>query len=108
MASQAFASSEYKYGFVTEVEKEFFPKGLNEEIIEAISSKKEEPSWLLEFRLKAFRKWKEMKEPKWALVSYPAIDFENLTYFSAPKKRPKNNDLSEADPEILKTCEKLG
>lgn len=104
----AFASSEYKYGFVTEVEKEFFPKGLNEEIIRAISEKKEEPSWLLDFRLKAFRKWKEMEAPSWAHISHPPIDFEDLTYFSAPKKRAKLNDLSEADPEILKTFEKLG
>lgn len=108
MASQAFASTEYKYGFVTEVEKEFFPKGINEEIIRAISLKKEEPLWLLEFRLKAFRKWKEMKEPKWANIKHPPIDFEEMTYFSAPKNRPKLNDLSEADPEILKTFEKLG
>jgi Fe-S cluster assembly protein SufB len=81
---------------------------LNEEIIEAISAKKEEPSWLLEFRLKAFRKWKEMKEPKWANITHPPINFQEISYYSAPKKMPKLNNLSEADPEILKTFEKLG
>ncbi|MBS0654879.1 MAG: Fe-S cluster assembly protein SufB [Verrucomicrobia bacterium] len=104
----AFASSEYKYGFVTEVEKEFFPKGISEEIIRTISSMKDEPSWLLDFRLKAFHKWQKMKEPKWASIHYPPINFEEMTYFSAPKKRPKINSLSEADPEVLKTFEKLG
>ncbi len=108
MSAQSFASTEYKYGFVTNVEKEPFPKGLSEEIIEVISSKRQEPSWLLDFRLKAYRRWKEMQEPKWANISYPPIDFQNITYFSAPKTRPKLNDLSEADPEILKTFERLG
>lgn len=107
-AQSMFESTEYKYGFVTNVETEVLPKGLNEEIIAAISLKKEEPSWMLDFRLKAFRKWKEMTEPRWANVTYPPIDYQNISYFSAPKNRPKLNNLSEADPEVLKTFEKLG
>jgi Fe-S cluster assembly protein SufB len=109
MSSQTmFASNEYKYGFVTDVETEAFPKGLNEEIIERLSLLKEEPSWMLDFRLKAFRKWKEMTEPLWSNITYTPIDYQNISYFSAPKKRPKLGNLSEADPEVLKTFEKLG
>jgi Fe-S cluster assembly protein SufB len=108
LSSTAFASTEYKYGFVTDVKTETIPKGLNEEIIETISRKRDEPSWLLEFRLKAYRKWLEMKEPTWANVSHPPINFQDICYFSAPKIRPKLNDLNEADPEVLKTFEKLG
>lgn len=106
----AFSKSgaEYKYGFVTEVETDTLPKGLNEEIIRAISAKKEEPPYLLEFRLKAYRKWLEMSEPHWANADYPNIDYQNLSYYSAPKKKPKLNDLSEVDPEVLRTFEKLG
>ncbi len=104
----AFASSEYKYGFVSDVEMETFPKGISEEVIYAISAKKNEPDWLLEFRLKAFRKWQEMKEPNWANVTHPAIDYQNICYFSQPKNLPKVNNLSEVDPEILKTFERLG
>ena len=107
-AEQSFEATEYKYGFVTDVETETLPKGLNEEIIAAISSKKHEPSWMLDFRIKAYRKWQEMKEPRWANVQYPPIDYQNITYFSAPKKRPKLGNLTEADPEVLKTFEKLG
>ena len=107
-AQTMFESTEYKYGFVTNVETEVLPKGLNEETIAAISLKKEEPSWMLEFRLKAYRKWKEMTEPRWSNVTYPPIDYQNISYFSAPKNRPKLNNLSEADPEVLKTFEKLG
>lgn len=100
--------TEYKYGFVTEVETESLPKGLNEEVIRAISAKKNEPNFLLEFRLKAYKKWLEMEEPNWVNVQYPPIDYQNITYYSAPKHKPKLNDLSEVDPEILKTFEKLG
>lgn len=107
-AQPSFESSEYKYGFVTDVETEVLPKGINEDIIAAISEKKGEPSWMLEFRLKAFRKWLEMSDPHWANIKHPPIDFQNISYFSAPKKRPKLNNLSDADPEILKTFEKLG
>jgi Fe-S cluster assembly protein SufB len=98
----------YKYGFVTEVEKEFFPKGLSEATIEAISEKRNEPGWLFEFRKKAFRKWQEMQPPAWANVSYPPIDFQEIIYYSVPKNRPKLKNLKEADPEILKTFERLG
>lgn len=104
----SFASSEYKYGFVTEIEKESLPKGISEETVVKISSIKQEPSWMLDFRIKAYRKWKEMSEPTWANISYGPIDYQNITYYSAPKKKPKLNDLKEADPELLKTFEKLG
>src|ERR1700722_20936038 len=101
-------ASEYRYGFVTEVETESLPKGLNEDIIRAISAKKDEPDFLLQFRLKAYRKWLEMKEPRWMNVAYPPIDYQNITYYSAPKQKTKLNSLEEADPEVLKTFERLG
>ena len=100
--------AEYKYGFVTEVESETFPKGLNADIIRAISAKKDEPQWLLDFRLKAYEKWLTMEEPHWPNVSYPKIDYQNLRYYSAPKQQEKLNSLDEVDPEILRTFEKLG
>lgn len=110
MASEApdLGASEYKYGFVTEVETETFPKGLTEETIRALSAKKEEPPYMLEFRLKAYRKWLGMKEPVWANVDYEPINYQDISYYSAPKNRPKLNDLSEVDPEILRTFERLG
>jgi Fe-S cluster assembly protein SufB len=98
----------YKYGFVTEVETDTLPKGLNEDIVRAISAKKEEPEFMLEFRLKAYRKWLEMDEPHWVNVDYPKIDYQNICYYSAPKKKPKLNSLDEVDPEVLKTFERLG
>lgn len=102
-------SGEYKYGFVTELETEDVPKGLNEDIIRLISSKKNEPEWMLEQRLKAFRYWQTLEEPHWAMVDYPKIDFQDLRYFSAPKKLPDNpKNLDELDPELLKTFERLG
>ncbi len=100
--------TEYKYGFVTDVESESFPKGLTEETVRAISAKKNEPPFMLEFRLKAFQKWKEMKEPEWANIDYPPIDYQNISYYSAPKKKQELNSLDEVDPEILKTFERLG
>lgn len=103
------SNTEYKYGFVTEIETEQAPKGLNEEIIRWISAKKEEPEWLLEFRLKAYRQWLKMAEPTWADLRYPSIDFQDLRYYSAPKQKadsPKSMD--ELDPELLKTFERLG
>jgi Fe-S cluster assembly protein SufB len=102
------SGTEYKYGFVTEVETDTLPKGLNEEIIRAISTKKEEPDFMLEFRLKAYRKWLEMEEPKWANVNYPEIDYQNICYYSAPKKKPTLNRLEDVDPAVLKTFERLG
>jgi Fe-S cluster assembly protein SufB len=98
----------YKYGFVTEIESDKAPKGLNEDIIRLISSKKNEPEWMLEYRLKAFAHWKKMTEPEWAHIHYPAIDFQNIHYYSAPKQRPKLDSLDEVDPELLRTFEKLG
>lgn len=97
---------EYEHGFVTDVEQEFIPKGLNEDIIRLISAKKEEPQWLLDFRLEAFRKWQGMKMPRWAHLDIPEIDFQDIIYYAAPKKdsdRPK-----EIDPELAETFEKLG
>lgn len=102
------ARAEYKYGFVTEIETESFPKGLTEETVRAISAKKEEPPFLLEFRLKAFQKWKEMEEPKWPNLTYSPIDYQNISYYSAPKKKQKLSSLDEVDPELLKTFERLG
>lgn len=100
--------SEYKYGFITDVETDSLPKGLNEEIIRAISAKKNEPAFLLEFRLKAYRRWLEMQEPSWANVHYPRIDYQNICYYSAPKMKPNKNSLEEVDPEVLRTFERLG
>lgn len=100
--------TEYKYGFVTDVETDSFAKGLNEDVIRAISAKKEEPEFMLEFRLKAFKKWQEMEAPCWAKLGYPDIDYQDIRYYSAPKKKPQLNSLDEVDPEILKTFEKLG
>jgi Fe-S cluster assembly protein SufB len=101
-------TSEYKYGFVTEVESDRLPKGLNEDIIRAISAKKEEPAYMLEFRLRAYRKWLEMSEPHWANVEYPKIDYQNIRYYSAPKTKDQKKSLADVDPEVLKTFEKLG
>ncbi len=98
----------YQHGFVTSVEKEALPIGLSEETIVAISAKKREPSWLLDFRLSAFSAWKQMSEPHWLKGEYPPIDYQQLCYYSAPKRKPKVNDLSEVDPELLKTFNRLG
>lgn len=100
--------AEYKYGFVTPVESDVFPKGLTEETIRAISAKKREPEFLLQFRLKAFRKWLTMKEPAWPNVTYPPIDYQNISYYSEPKSKPQLERLDQMDPEILKTFERLG
>ena len=101
-------AGEYKYGFVTPVLSEVFPKGLSESTIREISKKKEEPDFLLKFRLKAFKKWLQMEEPKWSSVKYPPIDFQNISYYSEPKSKPRLESLDEVDPEILRTFEKLG
>ena len=98
----------YKYGFVTPIQSDSFPKGLNEQVIEAISHKKKEPGWVLDLRLKAYRHWLTLKEPAWAKLEYPDIDYQNISYYSAPGKKEKLNNLDEADPELLKTFEKLG
>ena len=99
---------EYRYGFVTDIEAETVPRGLNEEIIRAISAKKNEPEFMLEWRLKAYRHWLTMKEPKWANVRYPPIDYQSIIYYSAPKTTKGPKSLEEVDPELLKTYEKLG
>lgn len=100
--------SEYKWGFISNIESDTAPKGLNEEIVRFISHKKNEPEWLLEYRLKAFRHWQTMTEPSWAHVHYPKIDFQDIIYYSAPKQKPTLNSLDELDPEIKKTFDKLG
>ena len=105
---EELANREYQYGFVTDVEAETVPKGLSEEVVRLISEKKREPAWLLEFRLKAYRTWLTMTEPTWQNVRYPAIDYQDIIYYSAPKKRPTLNSLDEVDPEIRATFEKLG
>ena len=102
------ATSKYKYGFSTNLDVDKAPKGLNEEIIKLISSKKDEPQWMLEWRLKAFEIWKKMEEPDWAKVNYPKIDYQDIYYYSAPKNTEKLKSLDEVDPELLKTYEKLG
>jgi Fe-S cluster assembly protein SufB len=98
----------YKYGFKTNIEIETIRKGLDEEIIHLISEKKQEPAFMLEFRLKAFKKWKKMVEPEWAYLNYQKSDYQSIRYYSAPKKKKKLNDLSEVDPELLHAFEKLG
>jgi Fe-S cluster assembly protein SufB len=98
----------YAYGFVTDIEEDTIPKGLNEEIVRAISGKKEEPEWLLEWRLKAYRHWLTMKEPRWQNVHYPPIDYQAIRYYSAPKVKTKPKSLDEIDPELRRTYEKLG
>jgi len=102
------ATSKYKYGFSTDLEVDKAPKGLDENIIKLISSKKNEPKWMLDWRLKAFEIWKKMKEPEWAKVNYPKIDYQDIYYYSAPKNTEKLKSLDEVDPELLKTYEKLG
>ncbi|MFT4097704.1 MAG: Fe-S cluster assembly protein SufB [Rhodoblastus sp.] len=98
----------YKYGFVTEIESEKAPKGLNEDIVRFISAKKNEPAWLTEWRLDAYRRWLTMEEPTWARVDYPRIDYQDLYYYSAPKSTAGPKSLDEVDPELLRTYEKLG
>jgi len=107
-AVEALANREYKYGFVTDIEAETIPRGLNEDIVRTISAKKNEPEWLLEWRLKAFRHWLTMTEPEWANVQYPKIDYQDIIYYSAPKPKKKLESLDEVDPELIDTFEKLG
>jgi len=105
----SYSKNKYKYGFVTEIDDEKSKKGLNEDTIKFISQKKNEPEWMLDWRLKAYSKWKKMKEPKWANLSFPEIDYQDIYYYSAPKgfeKKPK--DLSEVDPKLIDTYNKLG
>ncbi len=99
---------QYKYGFVTDIESELAPKGLNEDIVRYISAKKNEPEWMVEWRLDAYRRWLTMRDPTWARVKYPPIDYQDLHYYAAPKSTAGPTSLDEVDPELLKTYEKLG
>lgn len=105
---EEFTSKEYEHGWSVDFEADEAPLGLNEDIIKFISAKKDEPEWLLDWRLKAFRKWESMTEPKWPNVNYPKIDFQAIRYYSAPKQPKKAGSLDEVDPELLKTFERLG
>jgi len=105
---ESVTNQEYKYGFVTNIESDKAPKGLSEDIVRLISSKKNEPEWLLDWRLKAFKIWEKMTEPTWAHVHYPKVDFQDLHYYSAPKQKKQLGSLDEVDPELLDTFKKLG
>jgi Fe-S cluster assembly protein SufB len=105
---EKLAKREYKYGFTTDIDMESAPKGLNEDTIRFISAKKNEPEFMLEWRLKAFRRWSKMTEPTWAYVDYPPIDYQDAIYYAAPKKQPQLESLDEVDPKLLETFEKLG
>ncbi len=105
---EEFASKEYEHGWTVDIEADSAPPGLNEDIVRFISAKKEEPSWLLEWRLKAYRHWTTMKEPNWANIHYPKPNYEDIIFYSAPKKKKTANSLDEVDPELLKTFERLG
>ena len=102
------ATKEYKYGFYTDIESETFPNGLNEEVVRAISLKKGEPEWMTDWRIEAFRYWQTLEEPEWANVHYAKPDFKNISYYSAPSKKPKYDSLDEVDPELLDTFKRLG
>lgn len=106
--SDILEDNTYKYGFTTDVESDTFAKGLDEDVVRRISKKKKEPQFMLDFRLKAFAKWKTMKAPKWPNVQYPPIDFQDISYYSAPKQKKVLESLDEVDPEVMRTFEKLG
>jgi len=105
---ESFTNQEYKYGFYTDIESDTLPPGLDEGVVAEISKRKKEPQFLLDWRLKAYSKWLEMKEPTWAFVNYPAINYQGLSYYSAPKQKKELQSLDEVDPELLKTYDKLG
>ena len=105
---EALANQEYKWGFVTDIGADSIPKGLNEEIIRLISAKKNEPEFMLDWRLKSYRHWLTMEEPRWANVHFPPIDYQDIVYYSAPKSKAGPKSLDEVDPELLRTYEKLG
>src|SRR3954454_22022565 len=107
-AVQSVTQSGYKWGFETDIEMDLAPKGLNEDIIRLISARKNEPAWLLEWRLKAYAQWLRMDEPDWAMLNHPPIDYQDLHYYAAPKKKAGPKSLDEVDPELLATYEKLG
>ena len=101
-------TKEYEYGFYTDIESDTFPSGLNKDVVRSISKKKNEPEWMTEWRLKAFETWSAMKEPDWANVQYVKPDLQAISYYSAPKSKPKYDSLDQVDPELLKTFKKLG
>ncbi len=101
-------TQEYEYGFYTDIDSETFPSGLNEKIIRKISEKKNEPKWMTEWRLEAYSLWKEMEEPDWSSLKYEKPDFQNISYYSAPKKKQNLKSLDDVDPELIKTFNKLG
>src|ERR1700691_4905951 len=103
---ETLANREYKWGFISDIEADSAPPGLNEEVIRFFSKKKKEPLWMLDWRLRAFRHWQTMTEPHWAMIHHPPIDYQNTIYYSAPKAKLKS--LDEDDPELLKIYEKLG
>ncbi len=105
---QNLVNQPYKYGFVTNIESDTIPKGLNEDVVRLISAKKQEPEWMLEFRLRAYRQWLKMTEPTWQHATYPAINYQEIVYYSAPKVKEKKKSLEEVDPQLLETFEKLG
>src|ERR1043166_3191202 len=105
---QELNEREYKWGFVTDIDADMAPPGLNEEIVRLISAKKKEPDWLLEWRLKAYRHWLTMEEPAWQNVHYPPLDYQDIIYYSAPKPKKQLESLDEVDPELRRTFEKLG
>ncbi|MFV0553526.1 MAG: Fe-S cluster assembly protein SufB, partial [Mangrovibacterium sp.] len=102
------ASKEYEYGFTTDLEMDVIPKGLSEEVVRMISAKKNEPEFMLNFRLNAYRRWLEMEMPDWAYLKIPPIDFQDIIYYAAPKKKVQYESLDEVDPELLETFKKLG
>ena len=107
-SAEELVDQPYKYGFVTEIEEEKIPKGIDEDVIRLISAKKEEPEFMLEFRLKAYEHWLKQEEPNWAKLGYPKIDYQDIIYYAAPKTKEKKRSLEEVDPELLDTFSKLG
>lgn len=105
---ESLTKREYKYGWTTDIESDSLPPGLNEDIIRALSNKKNEPEFMLNWRLKAFKRWQKMEEPNWAKINYPKIDYQKISYYSAPKKKKKLKSLDEVDPELLRTYDRLG
>ncbi|HET6521990.1 MAG TPA: Fe-S cluster assembly protein SufB, partial [Geminicoccaceae bacterium] len=103
-----YTGHQYKWGFVTDIESDRAPKGLNEDVIRLISAKKGEPAWMTEWRLKAYQRLHTLEEPTWARVTYPPIDYQAISYYSAPKQKVAPQSLEEVDPELLRTYEKLG
>ncbi len=107
--AEILTNREYKYGWVTDIESETIPRGLSEDTVRLISAKKNEPAWMLEFRLKAYRHWLTMKEPRrWPNITFPEVDYQDMIYYSAPKQKVAKASLDEVDPELLRTFEKLG